>query len=501
MIAAELLTPPRSPDAAAPTGPTPRPALSGPGFAQVLADQIGGPAGATSTALPTVSSQATALPTPEAALPSLAPTMTELPAPGASAPGLATPTLPVSLPSVPAAPVPATPVPATPAAATPVPSAPGPAACSAEPPPPAAASAEVIAQRAVLANAPVSAAPEIATTPTEPGEAPDQTGAQPALATKSPSTTEPAASAATETPGQPETDPPTEPQTKPSSDSADAATDAETGPEACAAAAPPALPATLPVPPLAAALPPVPPPAAKAEAAASQTDEPSEAGIADSKPRPRAMPGRLADTRPTTDPAPQKAEAAPPFALAHGAERELVSDAPAPAVTPGATVAATPPQAQTAPALPARADALPLDTARPGWEAALTDHITTRLTDIGQEIDITLSPEKLGTLHIRLELSDTVAQVRIVTDNPQAAQLFQQSEHRLSEALNRSGLTLASHDASSRDPGARDGGGNSGSAPRGGPARPDALLAALGPNHALTPLSGRHAVNLVNLVA
>jgi flagellar hook-length control protein FliK len=151
-------------------------------------------------------------------------------------------------------------------------------------------------------------------------------------------------------------------------------------------------------------------------------------------------------------------------------------------------------------------DALPFDTTQSGWEAALAERITTRNTDLGQEIEITLTPDNLGTVRIKLDLSDKIASVQIVTDTPQAAQLFLQSEARLSEAFNRAGLTLTSHDASSRDPGGRDPGsrdaGNGGQRQGQNPGNPRAEAALAGLRGALTgPMQAGRAANLVNIVA
>jgi flagellar hook-length control protein FliK len=146
-------------------------------------------------------------------------------------------------------------------------------------------------------------------------------------------------------------------------------------------------------------------------------------------------------------------------------------------------------------------DAAPLDTTQSGWEAALTERITARPTDLGQEIEITLNPENLGHIRIKLDLSDKAATVQIVTDTPQAAHLFQQSETRLAEALNRAGLSLTSHDATSRDAGGREGGqGGQRQGQTPGNPRAEVALAGLRGTLAAPSVSGR-AANLVNIVA
>lgn len=122
----------------------------------------------------------------------------------------------------------------------------------------------------------------------------------------------------------------------------------------------------------------------------------------------------------------------------------------APAADPGAGLA----QGGAMPGATPQAGPMPgtaLAMERPGWEAALVERITAEMSDDGQEIELELAPERLGQLRIRLEVIDGQAQVRFVTETTEAARLFQQNEHRLSESLTRAGLSLGGHDSTSRD--------------------------------------------------
>ena len=94
----------------------------------------------------------------------------------------------------------------------------------------------------------------------------------------------------------------------------------------------------------------------------------------------------------------------------------------------------------------------PIATDRPGWEGALADRIAAELSGDGQQMDLELAPEHLGRLRIRLEMTDGQAQVRFVTETPEAARVIQQNEHRLSESLSRAGLSLGGQETASRDP-------------------------------------------------
>ena len=94
----------------------------------------------------------------------------------------------------------------------------------------------------------------------------------------------------------------------------------------------------------------------------------------------------------------------------------------------------------------------PIATDRPGWEGVLADRIAAELSGDGQQMDLELAPEHLGRLRIRLEMTDGQAQVRFVTETPEAARVIQQNEHRLSESLSRAGLSLGGQETASRDP-------------------------------------------------
>lgn len=135
----------------------------------------------------------------------------------------------------------------------------------------------------------------------------------------------------------------------------------------------------------------------------------------------------------------------------------------------------------------------PIATDRAGWEGALADRIAAELSGDGQQMDLELAPEHLGRLRIRLELTDGQAQVRFVTETPEAARLIQQNEHRLSESLSRAGLSLGGQETASRDPQGDQ-----------RPARGDGVAARFleRPVEGLAAaIPGRAARGLVNLIA
>lgn len=131
-----------------------------------------------------------------------------------------------------------------------------------------------------------------------------------------------------------------------------------------------------------------------------------------------------------------------------------VADAPAPAS--GSVTAAASNVVQTAGQAPVMTD-------RPGWEGVIAERIAADLSEDGSQIEMELSPDNLGNLKITLDMSTGEAQVRFVTETPEAARLIQQNEHRLSEALSRAGLSLGGQETTSRDPqGDRSGRGSGG---------------------------------------
>jgi len=92
------------------------------------------------------------------------------------------------------------------------------------------------------------------------------------------------------------------------------------------------------------------------------------------------------------------------------------------------------------------------------WAETLVEDITRHAAGPATErLTLTLTPERLGTLQIRLEMQDGLTHVHIVTETPEAARAVAEGQHRLAEALSRAGLELGSQSTQSgstgRDPG------------------------------------------------
>ncbi|MEO0678018.1 MAG: flagellar hook-length control protein FliK, partial [Pseudomonadota bacterium] len=114
---------------------------------------------------------------------------------------------------------------------------------------------------------------------------------------------------------------------------------------------------------------------------------------------------------------------------------------------------AQPVGAQAAP--PPATSTVPMDA--PLWPDAVADDISRAQLTEGEELRLSLTPERLGTLHIRLSVENGAAQIQIVAETAEAARALQDAQPRLADALSRVGLDLGTHTADLGGQG-RDGG-------------------------------------------
>ena len=89
----------------------------------------------------------------------------------------------------------------------------------------------------------------------------------------------------------------------------------------------------------------------------------------------------------------------------------------------------------------------PLDMTAPTWTDSLIEDIQMQAADGAEQIDMTLTPERLGRLQIQIEMRDGAANIRIITETAEAARLFNDAQGRLSEMMERAGMDLAGHTA------------------------------------------------------
>ena len=85
-----------------------------------------------------------------------------------------------------------------------------------------------------------------------------------------------------------------------------------------------------------------------------------------------------------------------------------------------------------------------LDLAAPQWPEQMVQDIRQSASAALDNLTLTLTPERLGPLQIRLETQDGVTHVHIVTETPEAARAMAEAQPRLAEAMARAGLEMGS---------------------------------------------------------
>ena len=121
---------------------------------------------------------------------------------------------------------------------------------------------------------------------------------------------------------------------------------------------------------------------------------------------------------------------------------DMAKPAAVPEMSVGAAITA-PPLQTTTPDAPA----LRLNLTHPTWPVTMVnDIVQTAMTD-GESLTLTLTPERLGSLQIRLAVENGLTQVHIVTETPEAAAALQDAQQRLADAFGRAGRELGSQSA------------------------------------------------------
>ena len=106
-----------------------------------------------------------------------------------------------------------------------------------------------------------------------------------------------------------------------------------------------------------------------------------------------------------------------------------------------------------------------LDLMQKDWEKKLSERIGRAIADGLDEIELEMNPRNLGRVHVQLNLDGQEVRVRLLADNGLAANLLNDSEHRLYQQMESMGMRL-SYFYSGQD---RSNGGQSGQ-PRNGSA-------------------------------
>jgi flagellar hook-length control protein FliK len=91
---------------------------------------------------------------------------------------------------------------------------------------------------------------------------------------------------------------------------------------------------------------------------------------------------------------------------------------------------------------------MPLDMSQPDWAEKLVEDVSLQPMGRGDTLTLTLTPERLGTMQVRLEMQDGQTHVHFITETPEAARLLTEAQSRLADLMSRAGVDLGSQSAS-----------------------------------------------------
>lgn len=172
--------------------------------------------------------------------------------------------------------------------------------------------------------------------------------------------------------------------------------------------------------------------------------EPVAAPFAD--PAEPAVDAAVPDLADADQAAPDLAPAEITATLSQAAPAALSDSVPAPqtqSLTPVITVQVAPALTPSAPVLPT----LRMDQA--DWPEKLAVRLAGAFNAEDAQIEMQLSPERLGPLHIRLEMKSGMAQVFVTAATPQAAEAFARAEPQLHALLAASEVSLSGQQTAS----------------------------------------------------
>lgn len=136
-----------------------------------------------------------------------------------------------------------------------------------------------------------------------------------------------------------------------------------------------------------------------------------------------------------------------------------------------------------------------LNTQNVNWIDQMVTEISMFQSDGVDQVEMSLTPEHLGKVQIKLEMRDGVASVTIVTETPEAAKLFNDNQSKLSEMMGKAGFELGQHQSETAN-GQSGSGQDNGRASRinGGPGGASVEAGT-------TPVAASAARRLIDLVA
>lgn len=117
-------------------------------------------------------------------------------------------------------------------------------------------------------------------------------------------------------------------------------------------------------------------------------------------------------------------------------------------VSASSTVVAAPTQhTQTSAAAPQVQTQAALDMSQANWAERLIEDVSLQPMGRGETMTLTLTPERLGTMQVRLEMQDGQTNVHFITDNPETARLLNEAQPRLADLMSRAGVDIGSQSA------------------------------------------------------
>ena len=114
-------------------------------------------------------------------------------------------------------------------------------------------------------------------------------------------------------------------------------------------------------------------------------------------------------------------------------------------VSASSTAVAAPTQhTQTSGAAPQVQTQAALDMSQANWAERLIEDVSLQPMGRGETMTLTLTPDRLGTMQVRLEMQDGQTNVHFITDNPETARLLNEAQPRLADLMSRAGVDLGS---------------------------------------------------------
>lgn len=89
-----------------------------------------------------------------------------------------------------------------------------------------------------------------------------------------------------------------------------------------------------------------------------------------------------------------------------------------------------------------------LDMSQANWAEQLVEDVSLQPMSRGETLTLTLTPERLGTMQVRLEMQDGQTHVHFITETPETARLLTDAQPRLADLMSRAGVELSSQSAS-----------------------------------------------------